>query len=284
MDENLINQLRDSIPNLKITKELKTGGQKVVYSAYYNNTYRVVFKVISPVNEEDKNRALREIEICSNFDSTYFAKLYDYGQYEYEGSSVIYVIEEYIPGSNLRDLLIKSQPKILPLSQIKRIISSLLDALKLIEDFNLVHRDIKPENILVNDERIVLIDFGIARRIDQKSLTNSFAIYGPMTPGYAPPEQIRNEKRKISIRTDLFALGVVFYEMLTGYNPFFKNANTPSEAIYNVLKFEPPRLVTFGYNYSFDEFIFKCIEKNCHRRPANVNTAKVLFDKIIWEE
>jgi serine/threonine-protein kinase len=217
MDENLINEIREILPHLKITGEIKRGGQKVVFSAYFKNNKRAVFKIINPSDVEDENRAIQEIQICSNFNSIFFANLYDYGRYNYKNDSVIYVVEEFITGSNLRDLLANALPNILPIQEIRRIINSLLMALEIIEKSKLVHRDIKPENVIVNDDRVVLIDFGIARQIDQKSITNSYAIFGPMTPGYAPPEQIRNEKRKISIRTDLFSLGILFYELLTGY-------------------------------------------------------------------
>lgn len=284
MDENVINTLRESLPDLKITGEIKRGGQKVVYSARYGEKNKVVFKVISPSNDEEENRALREIEISSFFDSPLFAKLFDYGRNTIEDISVIYLIEEFIEGKNLRDLVGNVKPNLLPFCEIRRIISLILDALEIIEDHNLVHRDIKPENILVNEKRVVIIDFGIARRIDQKSITDSYAIFGPMTPGYAPPEQIRNEKRKISIRTDLFSLGTVFYELLTNQNPFCENVQTFNEAINNTLNYDPPKLISFGYNSTFDDFIFKCLEKNCHRRPSDIKNAKVLFNKINWGE
>jgi serine/threonine protein kinase len=283
MDQKLIDAIRKSLPNLKITGEIKRGGQKVVLSAHFNNI-KAVFKIINPSDEEDENRALQEIEICSNFESVLFAKLYDYGRYNFGNDSVIYVVEEFINGDNLRDKLIKSNSNVLPQKEINRIISSLLDALEIVEENNLVHRDIKPENIIINDSRVVLIDFGIARKIDQKSITNSYAVFGPMTPGYAPPEQIRNEKRKISIRTDFFSLGVVFYEMLIGYNPFYVNSRSANDAINKTINISPKKLTDFGYNSSFDDFIFKCLEKNSHRRPSNVKQAKALFDKIKWGE
>ncbi len=284
MDTNLINKIRESLPHLKITGEIKRGGQKVVFSAYFEDKKRAVFKIVNPEDEEDENRAMQEIQISSTFDSPFFAKLYDYGTFNFENESVIYVVEEFISGNNLRDLLSDTHPNKVPLQNIKRIIDSLLMSLETIERYNLVHRDIKPENIIVNDERVVLIDFGIARKIDHKSITNSFAVFGPMTPGYAPPEQIRNEKRKISIRTDLFSLGVVFYELLSGNNPFYINARSANEAINNTVNVNPQSLNLLGYDKSFDEFIFKCIEKNCHRRPANIKHAKSLFENINWGE
>ena len=90
---------------------------------------------------------------------------------------------------------------------------------------HIVHRDIKPENlILTHDQLVYFLDFGIARILDMQSLTQSDAAFGPHTPGYAAPEQFNNLKRDIDSRADLFSLGVVTYECLTGRNPFRENA------------------------------------------------------------
>src|SRR5690606_38467780 len=102
---------------------------------------------------------------------------------------------------------------------------------------------IKPENIIINNTvGTVLLDFGIARHLDLNSLTHDVALFGPLTPGYAAPEQINNEKRSISARTDLFAWGILMYEMLTGVNPFTQGCATPSEALMKTLKLEPDLL------------------------------------------
>lgn len=127
-------------------------------------------------------------------------------------------MEEFLDGESLRQRLAAGPTS---LSFVREVGDVLLIALGQVEAARLVHRDIKPENImLTHDGRIVLIDFGIARHLDAISLTSSFAMFGPMTIGYCAPEQINNQKRAISIRTDLFALGIVLYEMVTGRNPF----------------------------------------------------------------
>jgi serine/threonine-protein kinase len=282
MDQILLDNLKANITNLRITGELKVGGQKVVFSSYYKGNIKTVFKVINTQQAEEKARALREINILSSLKSKYFPILYDYGEYKDGKGNIIFVIEEYIDGNNLRDILNSLKPARLDLTECKRIMSSLLDALFIIEPLHLVHRDIKPENIIVTSSSVVLIDFGIARDISKTSLTETYAIYGPMTPGYAPPEQIRNEKRKISFRTDLFSLGLVFYEILVGHNPFIVGTSCPGDALNKTIAVNPPSLVSMGFDKTFDEFIFKCIEKSCHRRPASLIQAKLLFDKIIW--
>ncbi|MCX6143338.1 MAG: serine/threonine-protein kinase [Ignavibacteriales bacterium] len=283
MQQSVLDRLTASLPDLNVSSEIKRGGQKVVFRATYRGNVKAVFKVVMPQSSEERERALREIAITSELGSPLFARIHSYGEFEYDDNSVIYVIEELIPGSNLRDLIQAATPGLLPHGEARRIISSVLNALEMTEARNLVHRDIKPENIMVTEDRVVLIDFGIARHLDLASLTNTWAPFGPMTPGYAPPEQVRNEKRRISIRTDFFSLAVVTYELLTGFNPFIAGTRTAGEAIQRVLTFNPPHLSTYGYHESFDLFVGCAMSKYCNRRPANVAMAKALFAQIQWE-
>lgn len=283
MIDQILDKLKPLLPDLNITGQLKVGGQKVVFSCYYKGKHKSVFKIVKCQSTGDRARVIREINILSSLNSKFFPSLYQHGNYDFGTDNVFYVVEEFIEGQNLRDYLNSLRPSKIELTEAKRIISSLLDALLLIEPLHLIHRDIKPENIIISPEHVVLIDFGIARDTSQSSLTDTYAIFGPMTPGYAPPEQIRNEKRKISFRTDLFSVAVVFYEILTGQNPFILGASSVNEVLGRTMSFIPKSLTAWGYNKSFDKFIFSCIEKSCHRRPSSLAIAKSLFENIIWE-
>ncbi len=283
MDNHVISKLLDRLSNVSIIAPLKEGGQKTVFKAHHTHYGDVVLKVVVPSDNSEKERALREINIASGLTSNLFARLYDFGEFADSGQCVLYILEELIPGENLREIIIAHLANRIPVSETRRIMDSLMNALTITEPLNLVHRDIKPENVIVGPERIVLIDFGIARHLDMISITNTFEVFGPMTPGYAPPEQIRNEKRKISIRTDLFSLAVLFYELITGVNPFHIDSVSPVEAITNTLTVHPRQLVSWGCHPSFDSFISQCMEKNCHRRPANMTHAMRLYNQIVWE-
>jgi eukaryotic-like serine/threonine-protein kinase len=102
---------------------------------------------------------------------------------------------------------------------------------------------VKPENIFVDssNSKCWLLDFGIARHLERSTLTRAGAGQGPLSPGYAPPEQIQNYTDKIDCRTDLFALGVTLYEALMGVNPFTQGTTDLNEILRRVMKTELPR-------------------------------------------
>ncbi len=283
MDSRVISNLLTKLPSVTILAPMKEGGQKTVFSARHSEFGNVVFKVVVPSDIREKDRALREIAIASSLTSNLFARLYDFGEFTESSQCILYIIEELIPGKNLRDFISEHLPGRIPISDTRRIMDALMNALEIIEPLNLVHRDIKPENVILNPERVVLIDFGIARHLTMDSITNTLEYFGPMTPGYAPPEQIRNEKRKISIRTDLFSLAVLFYELVTGINPFYVDRGSPVDTITNTLTVQPRQLEAWGCHPSFDNFISQCLQKSSHRRPANMNYAMRLYNQIVWE-
>jgi serine/threonine-protein kinase len=96
-----------------------------------------------------------------------------------------------------------------------------------------------------------------------------------MTPGYAAPEQIKNEKRSISPRTDFFAWGVVMYEMLAGFNPFNKGCSNLGQVLQNTLSLEPPPLDKC--HSSIRSVTEWCLKKQLHRRPA---TAELILERL----
>lgn len=267
-EQRLIDNMVKHVENIKQIKALELldkGGQKIVLKGTHDEYGDVVLKIIEIYSEGSLNRALREIECSARLDDTRFAKIYEYNTIVYEKKNCIYVIEEYINGETLRKVL--QDRKKLNLKDTLYIGKEILYALIQIHELNLVHRDLKPENIMVAKDRIVLLDFGIVRDLAENSLTSDLALFGPMTIGYAAPEQIKNEKGTICNRTDLFAWGILMTECVTGINPFKDECKTREEVLLKTLNYTPKKIEL--ENEALSDIIHMCLDKAVHRRPKS---------------
>ncbi|OXS60306.1 serine/threonine protein kinase [Cohnella sp. CIP 111063] len=267
MSENLFSVdsivLAQAFPDIEFEAKLGEGGQKYVYRAQTQPEGRVAFKIIK--SNQQIERTIREINAASSFSPPRFPQIYRYGNANVANIDVVYIVEQFVDGVSLRDRI---NAGALNDAEVFKVGSELLMALTEISEKNLVHRDIKPENIMLSSSTgVVLLDFGIARHLDLTSLTHDVAMFGPMTPGYAAPEQINNDKRSISARTDLFAWGILMYEMISGFNPFTQGCTTPAEVLMKTLKFEPETLQSC--NPELSRIINWCMKKQVHRRPPS---------------
>lgn len=258
--------------------ELKAGGQKAVYtidSSLYENA---VLKIC--LREGEDERALREIAIVKNNNFPNVPKIYEYGTLEHNSKEYLYMFEEKVTGSDLRTELCmnKKQPLMIVINFMSDLISTVVE----LEKKNIVHRDIKPDNILLDiNGKFWLIDFGIARDIAQISLTATSANFGPHTAGYAPPEQYRNMKSQIDSRTDLFSIGVVAYEMLHGFNPFIKNANSIIDVYMKTETLtEKPLMIDGDPNGELAGFLTTLMQKNHTYRPPTAEVALSWLNEI----
>ena len=159
-------------------------------------------------------RLQREAEVCGSLQHPNIVTLYDVGYDDDERIS--YLALEYVAGETLLDLLKRHRPAPLPVDMALRIAADILRGLEYAHGKGIVHRDIKPANILISHEGVAKIaDFGIARP-QQSSMTLAGALMG--TPNYMPPEQVKGIPA--TPRSDLFSLGVLLFEMVTGTKPF----------------------------------------------------------------
>jgi len=216
-----IDKIKKILPDISELQEIKVGGQKAVYKTTSKQWGDVVVKYVLP--DGNFARIKREIDIAKSNTFPHVPTIFDCNHVSSGDATGLYIVEQYVKGEDLRTILDNNRK--LSFSQAMLLLQELLETVKKLEECNVVHRDIKPDNVIRDHSgHFWLIDFGIARDLNQVSLTATDANLGPHTAGYAAPEQFRNMKKKIDSRADLFSIGVLAYEMLTGKHPFVDGA------------------------------------------------------------
>jgi serine/threonine protein kinase/Tfp pilus assembly protein PilF len=199
-----------------IERELGRGGMATVYLARdLRHSRPVAVKVLrpDPASAFGPARFLREIELAAGLTHPHILPLYDSG----EADGLPYYIMPYVEGESLRSYLDREGR--LPVDEAIRLAREIADALDYAHRHGIVHRDIKPENVLLQDSHAVVADFGVARAISAavgENQTQAGAAVG--TPVYMSPEQAGGEPG-VDLRTDIYSLGCVLFEMLTGSPP-----------------------------------------------------------------
>jgi TolB-like protein/tRNA A-37 threonylcarbamoyl transferase component Bud32/Tfp pilus assembly protein PilF len=200
-----------------IERELGGGGMSRVFVAEERSLGRhVVVKVLPPELAADVNaeRFRREVQLCARLQHPHIVPLLNAG----EADQLLYYTMPYIEGQSLRQRLATSGP--LAVGESVRILREVLHALSYAHRRGVAHRDIKPENILLGEGGAVVADFGVAKALDAStsvSITTAGFVVG--TPAYMAPEQAAGSKT-LDHRADIYAVGIVAYEMLTGHPPF----------------------------------------------------------------
>ena len=249
---------------------LKHSGKKVVFEGSHKVYGESVVKLYFQLNDP---RALREIEIEKTLDLPMIPQIYDKGTVEYEGSETLYIIEEKILGTELRQSLNRGMR--FSLEDAVYFLEQGLNFIVNLEKRKIVHRDIKPENIIrTKAGKVYFLDFGIARIIGADSLTKTGALMGPHTPGYSAPEQFNNLKKEIDSRADIFSLGVVTYECITGTNPFREGSASALEVLQKTETITPVQYVIKGDSQSqFMALLSTMMGKYPSRRPKTAEQA-----------
>jgi len=202
----------------EIGREIGQGAFATVYLAKDSRHDRqLALKVLNadPSSDTGELRFIREIRLLARLQHPHILPLHDSGHVE----AILYYLMPYVSGETLRDKM--SRERHLPIDAAARIACEAADALSYAHGQGVIHRDIKPENILLSGGHAIVADFGIARAIDiggVQQLTRT-GMGGPGTPAYMSPEQLMGD-RKLDGRSDIYSLGCVLYEMLTGKPPF----------------------------------------------------------------
>jgi serine/threonine-protein kinase len=226
----------------RLERELGRGGMATVYLARdLRHDRRVALKVLRPELSAiiGGERFLSEIRTTANLQHPHILPLFDSGQTapaaDLSGGACLYYVMPYVEGESLRERL--AREKQLPIADAVRIAAEVASALDYAHRHGIIHRDIKPENILLHDGTALVADFGIALAVSQAGgsrLTETGMSLG--TPHYMSPEQATGE-REITGRSDVYALGCVTYEMLTGDPPF--TGSTAQAIVAKVLTDKP---------------------------------------------
>jgi serine/threonine-protein kinase len=263
----------------QLLAEIGRGGQKQVFKVCSKNNELQVLKLIA-TTKDSLERIKREIRASEIIGHDHIPKILFSNASLPLNDDLVWVIEDFVDGSNLRDVL--TQGKKFKIKDIVLFLDTMFSILEKSEAKSIIHRDIKPENILLDSAgKYWLIDFGIARHLDLASLTESNSPFGPCTIGYSASEQFRNRKRDIDIRADLFSLGVVAEEMILGYNPYTKDVDNVLAVIKKIEQGPLPLLRIEGdTRYLLAQFIRILADNRVSRRPSSVREAMEIFQVI----
>jgi serine/threonine protein kinase len=271
----------------KLKELLGRGGVGAVFTADDTRLGReVALKILPAVLKNSDDRVLRfqqEARMASAISHPNIAHIYEFDSY----NGYYYLAMEYVKGKTLRNYLKQNHPD-LPLSL--SIIREVTKALVAAHQIGIIHRDIKPENIMITaEENVKILDFGLAKlghsMFDSKNSSELFKSNLITTPGliigtvaYMSPEQAEN--KQLDERTDLWSLGVLFYEMLSGKHPFLKESNI--ETLHSVLKEKPENSIEMGkvLPEKVYEIVQKCLAKNPNERFQTADELLIELEKI----
>jgi len=254
----------------KVERELGQGGMAKVFLAHDLKYERAVaVKVLRPDVAADvgATRFLREIQIAARLHHPHILPLYDSDQ----ADGLLYYVMPYIEGESLRQRLLRERQ--LPVPEALQIAREVADALSYAHSCNVVHRDIKPANILLDSGHALVADFGVARAVGGAQ-TSSGHVIG--TPAYMSPEQVDGSEY-LDGRSDIYSLGAVLFEMLTGEPPF--RGSTVTAIIANRLTSPAPSARQF--RELVPEAVDAAVKKAMANLPADRYTSSTQFAEAI---
>ena len=261
-----VEELAGRFPQLEILELVGRGGMGAVYKARQRELDRIVaVKILPPEVGRDPSfaqRFTREARALARLSHPNIVAVHDFGQ----TGGLYYFVMEFIDGTNLRQAMLAGQ---LQPQQALAIVPQICDALQYAHDEGVVHRDIKPENILLDQRgRVKIADFGLSKLIasgeatPELTLTGTHQVMG--TVRYMAPEQLEGAKA-VDHRADIYSLGVVFYEMLTGELPLGRFA-PPSQKVQ--------------VDVRLDEVVLRALAKEPQRRYQQASEVKTAVEAI----
>lgn len=278
---------RTFLGRYEVTRLLGEGGMGQVYLARQLDFNRqVVIKVMNESVATDpkfRDRFERETVLMAKLQHPYVVTLIDASLSDPLGPCIVM---EYVRGVNLEFLLNKNK-RFAP-ARVGRILGQLCEALQAAQDLGIIHRDLKPSNIMVIEpdtprERIKVMDFGLAKMVNKhspefKKVTDTNVEFAVGTPGYISPEQVRGEE--IDHRSDLYSVGVLAYELLTGQLPF-AGTNSMDMVLAHATE-QPPSFAEVGLAWAIppyvEDVVMACLAKDPNDRPQSGSELAERFD------
>ena len=269
----MVNNSLQTLGKYELRERIGRGGMAEVYKAYHASLDRyVAVKVLHPFLGEDaefKERFEREARNVAQLRHPNIVQVYDF---EYDSErELYYMVMEYVDGPTLRTRIryLQAHGELMPIREAVNIVHKLANALAYAHSRGMIHRDIKPGNIMLDTEgRVVLTDFGIARIVGGVSATASGSMVG--TPAYMSPEQGLGQAG--DNRSDIYSLGVVLYQLLTGTTPF--DADTPIAIVLKHVNepLPPPSSLNADLPPELERILYKALGKDPEDRYQTIET------------
>lgn len=276
MPTNLLSLAASLEGRYQVLAELGRGGMGIVYHAYDKQLKdQVAIKLLSPLlstDQEALERLKREVSMARKVTHSNVIRIHDLS----EVNGLHYVSMEYFGGTNLKDHLRRSGP--LSLLNAYQILTQIFDGLEAAHSQGVVHRDLKAQNIMINPAgHIKIIDFGLARSVHMEGMTATGLIMG--TPEYMAPEQVAG--KHVDERADIYALGIILFEMLTGRVPF--TGDSPIAVGFQQLKDPPPLPSSINPQIpeAVERIILKALEKDPIHRYRTVDDLRKDFEAAL---
>jgi len=250
-----------TVSHYRILEKIGEGGMGSIYKALDLNLRRkVALKVLSSESckiSEVRNRFLQEARLLSSIEHPHICTIHDIFE---DKNGVLYMVMPCYPGKTLRTYIKKNK---IDHTRILSIVKQIGDGLSSAHKKGIIHQDVKPENIIITSSGVVkIIDFGVAQLLGRERKFRESSTAG--TPAYMSPEQIL--QWSVDERSDIWALGVVFYEMLAGHLPFENEFD--EGLLYTILTEIPPRINKI--NDRLQKIVFRCLEKDRTERYQTI--------------
>ncbi|MDY0003276.1 MAG: protein kinase [Polyangia bacterium] len=274
----------------RIQSLLGEGAMGQVFVAEHEGLGRkVAVKVLHQFVEDDPRlveRFRREARAASNLDHPNIVTITDFGRTE---EDQLYLVMEYIHGLSLADATLKAAPGRLPFARVLSILVQICNAVDCAREAGVVHRDLKPENVLLGQGRsgqdvVKILDFGLAKMVDTPELsrlTRKGEVFG--TPAYMSPEQARGDQ--VDHRSDLYSVGVMAYELLSGRLPF------AYPSIVQLLRAHQGEVPARPSSHlgptdwpipaDVEAMVMRCLEKNPNDRPSSLTELRRLLEPYL---